>query len=51
MELCEISVKQLEVDNVRAAVIDNLKLSVLGMSFLSRLKSFELRDGALTMKW
>lgn len=51
LELREISLKQLEIDNVRAAVIDNLKQSVLGMSFLSRLKGFDLRDGALTMKW
>lgn len=51
LELREIRIKQLEIDNVRAAVIDNLKQSVLGMSFLNRLKGFELRDGALTIRW
>lgn len=51
LELREISIKQLEIDNVRAAVIDSLKQSVLGMSFLRRLKGFDLRDGALTMRW
>ena len=51
LELREIHIKELEIDNVRAAVIDNLKQSVLGMSFLSRLKAFKLRDGVLTMNW
>jgi aspartyl protease family protein len=51
LELHEIRIKQLEIDDVRAAVIDDLKQSVLGMSFLRRLKGFEVRDGALTMRW
>ena len=50
-QLREIRIEQLEIDHVPAAVIDSLKQSVLGMSFLSRLKGFELRDGALTMNW
>jgi aspartyl protease family protein len=49
--LREIRIDQLEVDNVPAAVIDSLKQSVLGMSFLSQLKSFEMRNGVLTMNW
>jgi aspartyl protease family protein len=50
-ELREIRIEQLEIDHVSAAVIDSLKQSVLGMSFLRRLKSFEMHDGALTMNW
>ena len=50
-ELHEIRIEQLEIDHVPAAVIDTLKQSVLGMSFLSRLKGFEVHDGVLTMNW
>jgi aspartyl protease family protein len=50
-ELREIRVEQLEIEHVSAAVIDSLKQSVLGMSFLSRLKGFEVHDGALTISW
>jgi len=50
--LREIRIEQLAVDNVVAAVQEqNLKQSVLGMSFLRRLKSFEMREGALTISW
>ena len=50
--LREIRIEQLAIDNVVAAVQDqNLKQSVLGMSFLRRLKSFEMREGALTISW
>ncbi|MBV8938101.1 MAG: TIGR02281 family clan AA aspartic protease [Alphaproteobacteria bacterium] len=49
--LREIRIEQLAVDNVPAAVIENLDQSLLGMSFLKRLKSFEMRDGALTIGW
>jgi aspartyl protease family protein len=51
VRLREIRVDQLEIDDVPAAVIESLKQSVLGMSFLSRLKSFDMRNGALTMSW
>jgi aspartyl protease family protein len=47
----EIRLDQLEIDDVPAAVIESLKKSVLGMSFLSRLKGFDMRDGTLTMSW
>ena len=50
-QLREVRIGQLEVDNVPAAVIDTLKQSVLGMSFLRRLKGFDMRDGVLTMSW
>jgi len=39
------------VNNVQAAVIEKLPQSVIGMSFLSRLKRFEMQNGALTMTW
>jgi clan AA aspartic protease (TIGR02281 family) len=40
--LREIRIEQLTVDNVQAAVIEKLPQSVIGMSFLSRLKGFEM---------
>jgi aspartyl protease family protein len=49
--LHQIQLEQLSVDNVPAAVIENLDQSLLGMSFLKRLKSFEMREGALTISW
>jgi aspartyl protease family protein len=49
--LREIRIAQLSLDNVRAAVIENLGQSVLGMSFLDRLKGFSMREGALTIDW
>jgi len=47
----EIRVEQLEIANVEVAVVETLKQSVLGMSFLRRLKAFEMRDGELSMTW
>jgi len=49
--LREIQIGQLSVENVPAAVIESLDQSLLGMSFLMRLKSFEIREGALTINW
>jgi aspartyl protease family protein len=49
--LREVSIGQLSIENVPAAVIENLDQSLLGMSFLKRLKSFEMREGALTISW
>jgi len=49
--LREIRIEQLSIDNVPAAVNENLNVSLLGMSFLKRLKSFEMREGALTISW
>ena len=49
--LREIRIEQLEVNNVQAAVIEKLPQSVLGMSFLSRLKGFDMQNGALTLTW
>jgi aspartyl protease family protein len=49
--LREIRLGQLTVEDVPAAVIENLKMSLLGMSFLIRLQSYEMRDGELTIYW
>jgi aspartyl protease family protein len=49
--LSQIRIEQLVVERVQAAVIENLEQSLLGMSFLNRLKSFEMREGALTISW
>src|SRR5258706_5583650 len=49
--LREIRIGQLSIDSVPAAVIENLDQSLLGMSFLTRLKSFEMREVALTISW
>jgi aspartyl protease family protein len=46
--LREIRIEQLAVENVPAVVDANLSGLLLGMSFLSRLKSFAMRGGALT---
>jgi clan AA aspartic protease (TIGR02281 family) len=49
--LREIRIDRLSIDNVSAAVNENLTVSLLGMSFLKRLKSFEMREGSLTISW
>jgi aspartyl protease family protein len=47
----EVRIEQLQIDDVPAAVVENLSQSVLGMSFLRRLKGFQMRDGELTITW
>jgi aspartyl protease family protein len=49
--LRQIRIGQLEIDDVPAAVIEHLDVSLLGMSFLGRLRSYEMRDGELTIAW
>lgn len=49
--LREIRIGQLSIGEVPAAVLENLNVSLLGMSFLSRLKSYEMRDGKMTITW
>ena len=49
--LREIRIGQLSIYDVPAAVLENLNISLLGMSFLSRLQSYEMRDGKLTISW
>jgi len=42
---------QLSVEDVRAVVVQNVPVSLLGMSFLSRLDSWEMRGGVLTISY
>ena len=49
--LREIRLGQLSIGEVPAAVIENLNVSLLGMSFLARLQSYEMRGGKLTITW
>ena len=49
--LREIRIDQLSLYDVPAAVLENLNLSLLGMSFLTRLQGYEMRDGKLTITW
>jgi clan AA aspartic protease (TIGR02281 family) len=47
--LREIRIGQLSIYDVPASVLENLNISLLGMSFLSRLQSYEMREGKLTI--
>jgi aspartyl protease family protein len=49
--LREIRIGELSIEKVQAAVIDSQGQSVLGMSFLGRLKGFEVRGQVLTIDW
>ena len=49
--LREIRIDQLSIYDVPAAVLENLNVSLLGMSFLARLQGYEMRDGKLTITW
>ncbi|MGH7048012.1 MAG: retropepsin-like aspartic protease family protein [Stellaceae bacterium] len=49
--LREIRIGQLSLDEIPAAVLEHLDVSLLGMSFLGRLDSYEMRDGKLTITW
>ena len=49
--LREIRIGQLSLYDVPAAVMENLSMSLLGMSFLSRLQSYQMRDGKLAITW
>ncbi|HXY98666.1 MAG TPA: TIGR02281 family clan AA aspartic protease [Stellaceae bacterium] len=43
---------QLELEDVPAVVMDeSLPVSLLGMSFLSRLEGYQMRNGILTIDW
>lgn len=50
-QLHHIRVGQLQLDDVDAVVVKDLRQSLLGMSFLRRLKDFAVRDGTLTIEW
>ena len=49
--LRELRVGQFSATDVPAAVVENLRISLLGQTFLKRLDSYEMRDGALTLYW
>jgi aspartyl protease family protein len=49
--LHEIRIGQLVVADVPAAVLKNLDVSLLGMSFLRRLRSYRMDDGRFTIAW
>jgi aspartyl protease family protein len=49
--LREIRIGQLSIYDVPASVLEHLNVSLLGMSLLSRLQSYEMRDGKLTITW
>jgi aspartyl protease family protein len=51
VRLREVRIGQLAVNDVPAWVAENLNVSLLGQSFLTRLDSYEMRDGALTLNW
>ena len=51
VRLRELRIGQLSLDDVSAAVVENVELSLLGQSFLTRLDSYEMRDGVLTLNW
>jgi len=49
--LREVRIGQLSVYDVPAAVLENLNIPLLGMSFLTRLQSYEMRDRKLIISW
>jgi clan AA aspartic protease (TIGR02281 family) len=51
VKLREVRIGQLSIYDVPSAVLENLNISLLGMSFLGRLQSYEMRDGKLTISW
>jgi len=51
VRLREVRLGQLSIDDVPAAVVENLNISLLGQSFLTRLDGYEMRDGVLTLNY
>ena len=51
VRLRELRIDQLLVPDVTAAVAENLNISLLGQSFLTRLDGYEMRDGVLTLNY
>ena len=49
--LRSIRIGQLEIADVHAVVMQNLSVSLLGQSFLSRLESYRMQDGVMTLTW
>jgi aspartyl protease family protein len=51
VRLRELRIDQLLVGDLTAAVAENLNISLLGQSFLTRLGGYEMRDGVLTLNY
>jgi aspartyl protease family protein len=51
VRLREVRINQLSLLDVPATVVENLNVSLLGQSFLTRLDSYEMRDGVLTLNY
>jgi aspartyl protease family protein len=51
VRLRELRIDQLQVDDVDAVVVENLNISLLGQSFLTRIDGYEMRDGVLTLSY
>jgi aspartyl protease family protein len=51
VRLREVRVGQLALADVPAAVLENLRISLFGMSLLRRLPGYQLRDGKLIINW
>jgi clan AA aspartic protease (TIGR02281 family) len=49
--LHEIRIGQIPVFDVPALVHQNLGISLLGQSFLTRLRSYNMQNGQLTLEW
>jgi len=50
--LDSVNIGQLNMRDVKAVVIDQpMSMSLLGMSFLSRLNGYEVRDRRLVLRW
>ena len=51
VRLREVRIGQLSLTDVPAAVLENLRVSLFGMSLLRRLPRYQLRDGRLIIDW
>ena len=51
VHLRDVRIGQLSIADVPAQVAENLGISLLGQSFLTRLNSYEMRDGVLTLSY
>jgi aspartyl protease family protein len=51
VRLRDLRIDQLQVGDVTAAVAENLNISLLGQSFLTRIDGYEMRDGVLTLNY
>src|SRR5579883_3048913 len=50
--LRDVRLNQLAIEEVAAVVMEeSMSVSLLGMSFLSRLDGYSIRDGRLTIEW